>query len=214
MELFSALGRAAGFEHPAFELDGEALLRTVVGEVRIPGGTPDGDTVAAGGQVRYDFPGENPIQFETVFPRTANRRAQLTPTALGDRPYAWTPPGNDFPLALITPASAHLVTSTMGEYNLDTLRVTLHPADAAARKLAHGARVRVFNRRGEVHCLLAVSDSVRPGVAAMPKGAWRRSSINGATSVVLCPDDAQVVGNAACFNDARVDVAALDQSSR
>lgn len=210
MELFAALGRAAGFDHPAFELEGEALLRAVLDQVRIPGGKPDGDTVAAGGQVRYDFPGENPIQFETVFPRTADGRAQLTPATLGDRPFAWTPPTDDFPLALITPASAHLVTSTMGEYNLDTLRITLHPEDAALRKLASGDRVKVFNQRGEVHCVLAISDSVRAGVASMPKGAWRRSSINGATSVALCPDDAQVVGNAACFNDARVEVAALD----
>ena len=97
----------------------------------------------------------------------------------------------------------------MGEFNLDVLRVTLHPDDAAARALANGDRVRVFNQRGDVHCHLAVSDRVRPGVASMPKGAWSRSSINGATSVALCPDDAQVVGDAACFNDARVEVAPL-----
>jgi zona occludens toxin (predicted ATPase) len=42
----------------------------------------------------------------------------------------------------------------------------------------------------------------------MPKGAWRHASGNGLTSTALCPDDAQVVGGAACFNDARVEVAA------
>ena len=50
---------------------------------------------------------------------------------------------------------------------------------------------------------------MRPGVAWMPKGAWKRSSLNGATSTALCPDDAQVVGDAACFNDARVEIELL-----
>ena len=113
----------------------------------------------------------------------------------------------------ITPASSMLITSTLGEVNVDVLRVTLHPDDARERRLSRGDRVRVFNDLGEVHCHLEISDRVRPGVASMPKGAWRRSSINGATSVALCPDDAQVVGDAACFNDARVEVAALESSA-
>jgi anaerobic selenocysteine-containing dehydrogenase len=69
--------------------------------------------------------------------------------------------------------------------------------------------VRVFNRLGEVHCRALVSAKVRPGVVWMPKGAWQRSSSNGATATALCPDDAQVVGGAACFNDARVEIACL-----
>ena len=40
----------------------------------------------------------------------------------------------------------------------------------------------------------------------MPKGAWRKASRNGQTSVALCPDHVNVVGGAACFNDARVEV--------
>ncbi len=87
--------------------------------------------------------------------------------------------------------------------------MTLHPDEAAARGLAAGDRVRVVNQRGEVHCRLAVSDTLRPGVAAMPKGAWARASANGLTATALCPDDGQVVGGAACFNDARVDVRPL-----
>ncbi len=209
MQTFAALGRAMGFDDPAFSWDDETLLRKAAGSIRMAGGPPDAEVLAAGRQVLYDFPGPRPVQLETVLPLTPDGRIHLTPAVLGDRPFAWTPPGNDHPLSLITPASAKLVTSTMGEYNLDTLRVTLHPDDAATRELSTGDRVRVFNQRGEVHCLLAVSDSVRPGVAAMPKGAWSRSSLNGATSVALCPDDAQVVGDAACFNDARVEVAAL-----
>ncbi len=209
MQMFAALGRSMGFDEPAFELDDETLLRRVAERIEMPGGPPAGDLLAAGEQTRYDFPGERPIQFETSFPLTPDKKIHLTPPDLGERPFAWQPPGNDYPLAMISPASAGLINSTMGEYNLDTLRVTMHPDDAAARGLTGDGPVRVFNRRGEVHCHLTVSDRVRPGVVSMPKGAWRRSSLNGSTSVALCPDDAQIVGDAACFNDARVEVAAL-----
>jgi anaerobic selenocysteine-containing dehydrogenase len=213
MQLFAELGRAMGFDEPAFHWDDETLMRKVIEQIEIPGGSADADRLAGGGIVRYDFPGGGPVQFENVHPRTPDGKIHLTPATLGDRPFEWRPPANGAPLSLITPASSKLVTSTMGEYNVDVLHVTLHPSDAATRGLERQARVRVFNERGEVHCLLAVSDRVRPGVASMPKGAWQRSSINGATSVALCPDDAQVVGNAACFNDARVEVARLDEAS-
>jgi anaerobic selenocysteine-containing dehydrogenase len=87
--------------------------------------------------------------------------------------------------------------------------VTVHPEDAERRGVSDGQAVRVFNNLGEVHCVAQVSAKVRPGVVSMPKGAWRRSSLNGSTSTALTPDDVQVVGGAACFNDARVELGPL-----
>lgn len=48
----------------------------------------------------------------------------------------------------------------------------MHPEDAAARGLAEGAVVRVFNDRGAVLAGLTLSDGIRPGVVAMATGAW------------------------------------------
>ena len=72
-----------------------------------------------------------------------------------------------------------------------------------------GDSVRVYNSLGTVECTARVTDRIRPGVVSMPKGAWRRSSFNGATSVALCPDHVNIVGGAACFNDARVEIEKL-----
>jgi anaerobic selenocysteine-containing dehydrogenase len=83
----------------------------------------------------------------------------------------------------------------------------LNPADAAARGIAQGDTVRAFNPLGEVICRARVSDRIRPGVATMPKGAWRESSLNGFTATALCPANVQVTGGAACYNDARIEVA-------
>ncbi|MDX1500716.1 MAG: molybdopterin-dependent oxidoreductase [Thermoanaerobaculia bacterium] len=210
MELFGRLGRALGFDDPVFGWDDDELLRRAAEALEIPGGN-GAATLAAGGRVTYGFEGAAPIPFVNSFPLTADGKVHLTPPDLGAEPYRYREPERDHPLALVTPASHRLINSTLGETNLPRLEVTLHPDDARARGVAAGDAVRVWNDRGEVRCRLAVSAAVRPGVASMPKGAWRRSSENGLTSTALCPDDAQVVGDAACFNDARVEVAAVSR---
>ena len=74
------------------------------------------------------------------------------------------------------------------------------------RNISDGDNVRVFNQLGEVLCRVRISERLRPGVAALPKGAWRKSSANGRTSTALCPAHVNVVAGGACFNDARVEV--------
>ncbi len=207
--LFASLARAMGFADEAFLCSEEELLRRAIPQLSLSGAVLEAERLERGVQQRYDFPGETPVQFGTVLPLTADGKIHLTPPALGSEPFAWTAPGTVHPLALISPASNRTISSTMGEYNLATLEVTLHSSEARARGLAAGETVRVFNELGEAHCRLAVSDAVRPGVAVVPKGAWRRSSANGSTATALCPDTAQRVGDAACFNDARVEVGAL-----
>ncbi|MSO65339.1 MAG: molybdopterin guanine dinucleotide-containing S/N-oxide reductase [Alphaproteobacteria bacterium] len=50
--------------------------------------------------------------------------------------------------------------------------MTLNPADAAARGIAHGDVVRIFNDRGACLAGATVSDAVRPGVIVLATGAW------------------------------------------
>ena len=206
MQAFAALGRAMGFTDEAFTWSDEELLRRAAGALRLAGRPVDPERILAGGRETYDFPGPRPVQFGTVFPQTADGKIHLAPEVLGADAYRWQPPAAAHPLALISPGSRRLISSTMGEYNLDLLEVTLHSADAAARGISDGDPVRVFNDLGEVLCRARLSDRVRPGVASMPKGAWRRASANGATATALCPDHVSDVGGAACFNDARVEV--------
>ena len=85
----------------------------------------------------------------------------------------------------------------------------MHPDDAAARGLSDGDGVRVFNELGEVHCTLAVLPTIRVGTVSLPKGLWRRSTRNGFTATALAPDTLTDIGEGACFNDARVQVASL-----
>ena len=48
----------------------------------------------------------------------------------------------------------------------------LHPADAAARGIADGDIIRLFNDRGACLAAAALSEDVCPGVVHLPTGAW------------------------------------------
>ncbi len=50
--------------------------------------------------------------------------------------------------------------------------IRLNPADAAARGIADGMVVRVFNERGACLAAARLSDAVRPGVVQLATGAW------------------------------------------
>jgi anaerobic selenocysteine-containing dehydrogenase len=60
-----------------------------------------------------------------------------------------------------------------------------------------------------VHVRLDVDAAVRPGMVSLPKGIWRRSTRNNTSGTALVPDTLTDIGDGACFNDARVQVASL-----
>jgi anaerobic selenocysteine-containing dehydrogenase len=209
--VFAELGRAMGFEDPIFHWPEAELRGRVVAAIELQGKPVSSAPFESGGIARYDFDGSaNPVQFGSVFPQTEDGKIHLSPAILGPAPYAYEEIRSEsFPLCLITPASAKLVSSTFGEFNVQELHVTIHPEDARARGIDSGDRVRVWNDLGEVECIARVDAHVREGVVSIPKGAWMKSSLNGRTSTALTPSNVNVVGGGACFNDARVEVAAL-----
>jgi anaerobic selenocysteine-containing dehydrogenase len=205
--VFAELGRAMGFVDDAFHWEIESHVERVAGALSLESTPVAAAQLRGGERQRFDFPGETPIQFQTVHPRTADGKIDLSPPQLGDRPYHFEPVVNDeHPLMLITPANSKMISSTFGEFNYPELRITIHPDDAAKRRIADGQSVRVYNDLAEVICSAQVSPAVRRGVVSMPKGAWRKSSKNGLTSTALCPAHVNVVGGGACYNDARVEV--------
>ncbi len=97
-------------------------------------------------------------------------------------------------LSLISPAAHHFVTSSLANQPAHLKReglpfVEIHPDDATARGIAHGDTVRVENGRGWCELRAVVTDGVRPGVVAAPKGRWSQYSdgrnVNWTTSDAL-----------------------------
>ena len=162
--------------------------------------------------------GGRPVQFVDVMPRTSDGKVNLFPDVL-DREtpaglYTYRPdPGTtEFPLALISPASERTISSTLAELPRPEIRLLMHPDDAAARDLKDGDAVRIFNALGEVRCKVQVGKWIRPGTVSLPKGLWRRHTANGYTANALVSDSLTDFGGGACFNDARVQVAAVGSS--
>ena len=159
--------------------------------------------------------GGAPVQFVDVFPLTADGKIDLFPAALdahapaGLYGYQPDPATEAFPLALISPASEKTISSTLGELRERPAALQMHPSDAHARGLENDDPVRIFNDLGEVQCPVTLNPNIRPGTVSLAKGLWRRSTYNGSTSNALVPDSLTDVGDGACFNDARVQVALL-----
>ncbi len=156
-----------------------------------------------------------PIQFVDVFPNTNDGKVQLWSEALdaeapqGLYSFIADPATEQFPLALISPASERTISSTLGELDRPAVRLEIHPADAQPRDLEDGDVVRVFNALGVLECPVKITGLVRPGTVSFPKGVWRRHTANRLTSNALVPDTLTDLGGGACFNDARVQVTRL-----
>ena len=216
---------AVGESRPNADVFGELLRRLDLAEP----GDPDGELEemldvlakmpdAIGEELRecgYATPiaEGRPIQFVDVMPRTPHGKVDLFPSHLDVQSpaglYGYQPdPGTaEFPLALISPASERTVSSTLAELPRPAIRLLMHPDDAAARGLNDGDEVRVFNALGEVRCGLQIGGWIRPGTVSLPKGLWRKHTLNGYTANALAPDTLTDLGGGACFNDARVNVA-------
>jgi anaerobic selenocysteine-containing dehydrogenase len=147
------------------------------------------------------------VQFRDVFP---DDRVQLVCDESGIDPLpAFRPldtPG--LPITLITPATSRTTSSMFGNINPATADLHLHPADAEARGLGSGDLARITNGRHSIDAQVTVDATLRPGVATMPKGMWRRDGHEGFTANVFAPDHLSDLAGGASFNDARVEVSA------
>jgi anaerobic selenocysteine-containing dehydrogenase len=141
------------------------------------------------------------VQFRDLWPAFDDRKARFIATTY-ERVTA------DHPLTLLSPASTRTINSIFGERPAEP-KAHLHADDAAARGIADGAMVRVFNERGSVVVSARLDGEARPGVVVITKGDWSRNfpAANGLSVNVLTTDDIDPLAGGACFNDTRVDVA-------
>lgn len=93
---------------------------------------------------------------------------------------AWEGPAdpliNKYPLQCIGPHSKRRTHSTFDENpwmeEAEPQMMSISPQDAGARGIVEGCRVKVFNDRGTLVIRAHVTRRIRPGVVAIPQGAW------------------------------------------
>ena len=213
-EIFRRLARAMGFTEDCFGEDDETLCRTAYGDA------VDWQRLLAQGFVPLPVP-DAPFA-EGGFPTPSGRceffSARLAQQGLDGLP-DWLPnheaPGSDarYPLAMISPPARNFLNSTF--VNVTSLRdiegrplLEIHPQDAAARGIASGAMVRVFNDRGEYHCEAEVTERARPGVVNGLGIWWRKLGPRGTNVNELTSQKLTDLGRAPVFYDCLVQVEA------
>jgi anaerobic dimethyl sulfoxide reductase subunit A len=183
------------------------------GLARMP---PPEDAVAFARQVRGEVPFTTPSGKIEVYSMAL--AANPDPYGLGAIPPipTWIDPFEDDPryrLLLCTPKSRARTHSIHDNQALlqraDRQDVWLHPADAAARGIADGQRVRVFNDRGATILPARVTDRIAPGVVSIKEGAWFTPDADGTDTRgcanVLCSERAAPSG-ASTYNTGRVEI--------
>ncbi|MFN8062655.1 MAG: molybdopterin-dependent oxidoreductase [Vicinamibacterales bacterium] len=208
-EVFSELAERLQIGDIEAETDVETLMR-VTATLAEPV-----QTAILGGEPATPPEGDAPVQFDTVFPDTPDRKVALFPPDLPTRTpgglYGYHGAIGDarFPLTLISPATEKTISSTLGELRKGFASAYMHVDDAAERGVEAGDAIRIFNELGEVQCAVTIGDAIARGTVSLAKGLWRRHTLNGSTATALAPDTLTDIGDGACFNDARVQVAKI-----
>jgi len=120
--------------------------------------------------------------------------------------------GSPYPLAMISPPARNFLNSSF--VNVDSLRamegepiLEIHANDAAARAIASGDVVWVFNARGTYVCKAVVSPRARIGVVHGLGLWWRKLGLAGTNVNQLTSQKLTDMGHGPTFYDCLVEVA-------
>jgi anaerobic selenocysteine-containing dehydrogenase len=116
-----------------------------------------------------------------------------------------------FPLAFISPPAHHFLNSTFSSQPAFVRRegeasVTIHPEDAAARGIAEGRMVRVWNDRGAFLARARVSDAARRGLVVGLSIWWAKMCPGGRNANAVTSQELTDMGGGATFYDVLVEV--------
>ena len=212
-DIFRALSQRMGYDDPCFSEDDASLCRSAIG-------TPEEfESLLAHGFVSLSLPDAPFAQggFPTPSGKCEFFSQRLADMGLDGLPdhlpnYEVAEPGGRYPLAMISPPARHFLNSSF--VNLKSLRdieaepvLEMHPTDAAARGIADGAVVRVFNDRGNYVCKARLNDRARLGVVNGLGIWWRKLGLNGTNVNELTSQKLTDLGRAPVFYDCLVEVA-------
>ncbi|SFU66237.1 Anaerobic selenocysteine-containing dehydrogenase [Paenacidovorax caeni] len=214
-QIFRDLARHMGFTEPCFDDTDEQLCRQAYGEA------VDFEHLLAQGFVT--LPGPEAPFAQGGFPTPSGRCEFHSPrlAARGLDPLPDYVPNHEapgqspqYPLAMISPPARNFLNSSF--VNVQSLRdiegrplLEIHPQDAAARGIADGSVVRVFNDRGSHACHAVVCERARPGVVNGLGIWWRKLGLDGTNVNQLTSQALTDLGEGPTFYDCAVQVEAL-----
>jgi anaerobic selenocysteine-containing dehydrogenase len=210
LRLAQTLAQRMGLQDPVFRMSEREILREMFRGARGAVAAYDPDELRDAGPV--SIAPKNGQKFRTPSGKLEFYSPSLEAQGLPPMP-DWQPePAPDGKLRLLTaPGYFQSHTAFSGVAFLRDREgppfCVLHPADAAARNLTDGTRVRLFNERGQVGLMLRVRDEVQPGVVLVPGQRPDDEAVSGTVNM-LCDDRFTDMGAGATYQSTWLDVAA------
>ena len=226
-EIFRLIARRMGLTHPVLADDDVTIIKQALdsSHERMRGVTFD--ELRERGWMRLNVPRPFVPYAEGNFP-TPSGKCEFFSARLGEMGIdplpTYTPPlelpetapelAARFPLVLISSPRHYFLNSTF--VNIESLRknaepeCVLHAADAERRGIAAGARVVVFNARGEFTAVARVGDQVREGVVWAPSIWWAKLSPDGTNANATTSQRETDMGGGPVLYDNLVEVALAD----
>jgi anaerobic selenocysteine-containing dehydrogenase len=211
--IFRELAARMGLTDPCLADSDEALCRQAYGAA------VDFETLLAQGFATVKTPeapfaqGNFPTpsgKCEFFSERLARRGLDGLPDHVPNHEAAHT--SSAYPLAMISPPARNFLNSSF--VNVASLQASegeplleIHPLDAAARHIADGDTVRVFNDRGDYLCRAHISARARAGVVNGLGVWWRKLGLNGTNVNQLTSQKLTDMGHGPTFYDCLVQVA-------
>jgi anaerobic selenocysteine-containing dehydrogenase len=212
-QIFRELAQRMGLTEPCFQDSDEVLCRQAYGHA------VSFDELLAKGFATLDTP-ETPFaqgnfptpsgKCEFFSERLATQGLDGLPDHVPNHEAAHT--SSVFPLAMISPPARNFLNSSF--VNVKSLQdseveplLEMHPDDAAARGIASGDVVRVFNDRGDYQCRVRISARARAGVVNGLGVWWRKLGLNGTNVNQLTSQKLTDLGRGPTFYDCLVEVA-------
>jgi anaerobic selenocysteine-containing dehydrogenase len=226
-EIFRRIAHRMGMTHPALADDDVTLIKQALdtSHERMRGVTFD--ALVKQGWVRLGVPQPYLPYADGNFPTPSGRcefySERLAQMGIDPLP-TYTPPlelpetapelAARFPLVLISSPRHYFLNSTF--VNIESLRknaepeCVLHTSDAERRGIAEGARVVVFNNRGEFTAVARVGDQVREGVVWAPSIWWGKLAPDGTNANATTSQRETDMGGGPVLYDNLVEVALAD----
>ncbi len=207
LKLAQALAERMGVSDPVFRMSEPQILRELLRDTGL-----DADTVRNAGPI--SIAPKDGQEFRTPSGRLEFYSETLAGQGLPPMP-DWQPDPaearrSEWPLRLLTaPGYFQSHTAFSGVAFLRGREgapfCVLHPADAAARNLRAGDRVRLVNDRGSIGLTLRVRDEVQPGVVLVPGQRPDEEALEGTVNM-LCSDAYTDMGEGATYQSTWLDV--------
>ncbi|HEX6211225.1 MAG TPA: molybdopterin oxidoreductase family protein [Methylomirabilota bacterium] len=228
-ETLGMLARALGVAEQHYARTPEELIRELLGrgDATVRGITYE--RLRAEGSVRLELPRPY-LPFADGAP-TASGRVEFYSEALAARGLpalpTWTPlregpsapEAGRYPLQCLVPPNRFFLNSSFSQSERlrrrqGTPTVMLAPADAAARGVVDGDRVRVESARGAAEFTALVTDATRAGVAVIEGIWWHRFHPGGRGVNFLTDDRTADLGGGPALHSNLVEVTRLAEAAR